>query len=335
MACLVLAVAMQGLLSIAVAETAANHVARCQGSDVLAELAARDPAAMARIDKAAAEIANGEANLWRVSRPGIAPSHLFGTIHLTDERVTTLSPAVTAALASARKLALEIAEISPASFAAAMKDLGDTLVFEGDRSLTRELHGDELGTARVALEGAGFPAQALDRLRPWLVTMLTAVSSCERARIKAGLKPLDFRLASLARQRGLPVIGLETIASQMRALASVPDGDQLAVLRVSLKSLSRSGDLMETMVRRYVARETAKVLPMNEELARAAGLESRAFASFHTALLSDRNPRLRDAALPLLAEGGAFVAVGALHLVGRDGLVALFREAGYEVTAVE
>jgi uncharacterized protein YbaP (TraB family) len=44
---------------------------------------------------------------------------------------------------------------------------------------------------------------------------------------------------------------------------------------------------------------------------------------------------MRDAAEPLLQDGSAFIAVGALHLVGPTGLVALLRERGYTVTAVE
>jgi uncharacterized protein YbaP (TraB family) len=44
---------------------------------------------------------------------------------------------------------------------------------------------------------------------------------------------------------------------------------------------------------------------------------------------------MRDAAGPLLDEGGVFIAVGALHLSGEKGLVALLREAGYTVTPVE
>jgi uncharacterized protein YbaP (TraB family) len=44
---------------------------------------------------------------------------------------------------------------------------------------------------------------------------------------------------------------------------------------------------------------------------------------------------MRDAALPHLAEGKAFIAVGALHLPGKNGLVALLRGAGYTVSPVE
>ena len=49
----------------------------------------------------------------------------------------------------------------------------------------------------------------------------------------------------------------------------------------------------------------------------------------------DRARRFRDAALPYLEEGGAFIAVGALHLAGDSGLVELIRGAGYTVSAVD
>jgi uncharacterized protein YbaP (TraB family) len=44
---------------------------------------------------------------------------------------------------------------------------------------------------------------------------------------------------------------------------------------------------------------------------------------------------MRDKAVEALAEGGVLIAVGALHLPGKQGLVALFREAGYTLTPVE
>jgi uncharacterized protein len=52
-------------------------------------------------------------------------------------------------------------------------------------------------------------------------------------------------------------------------------------------------------------------------------------------MLSRRNHGMRDAALPLLAEGGLFIGVGAAHLSGNDGLIEMPRQSGHTVTAVE
>lgn len=44
---------------------------------------------------------------------------------------------------------------------------------------------------------------------------------------------------------------------------------------------------------------------------------------------------MRDGAIPLIDKGGAFIGVGALHMVGAKGLIELLRAKGYSVTAVE
>jgi uncharacterized protein YbaP (TraB family) len=92
---------------------------------------------------------------------------------------------------------------------------------------------------------------------------------------------------------------------------------------------------METMIQRYLGRDLGAMWPFQLELAKRTGLRAEAFASFEQQLVGDRNARMRDAALPLLREGGVFIGVGALHLPGRLGLVEMLREAGFTVTAVE
>ena len=60
-----------------------------------------------------------------------------------------------------------------------------------------------------------------------------------------------------------------------------------------------------------------------------------AFKAAEHSLVHTRNLGMRDKALEPLAEGGVLIAVGALHLPGKQGLVSLFREAGYTVTPIE
>jgi uncharacterized protein YbaP (TraB family) len=65
------------------------------------------------------------------------------------------------------------------------------------------------------------------------------------------------------------------------------------------------------------------------------GTPESAFDGFKTSLLVERNAKMRDSAMPVLEKGKAFIAVGALHLSGPTGLVALLRQAGFTVTSVE
>jgi hypothetical protein len=230
---------------------------------------------------------------------------------------------------------LEVVDVSPQSVAGAMTGLGSLVVFRDGSSLDKLLTVEEFETARNAMAKAGIPPAMAGSLRPWVVTMSLSLTACERQRAASGLAPLDMRIAKRGRQRGVPVVGLETLEGQLRALAAVPEQDQLQILKVSLKYYHRSDDLMETMVGRYLARDIGAMWPFQLELARRAGYPADAFKSFEAQMLGVRNAAMRDAALPLLRDGGVFIAVGALHLPGKHGLVALFREAGYMVVPLE
>ena len=184
-------------------------------------------------------------------------------------------------------------------------------------------------------EKAGIPGDVAKLLKPWLVSTLLAISDCERRQIEAGLPVVDMRLAEEAKEKGIPVIGLETIELQLAALAGVPDDEQLQMLKVGLKYADRTSDMLETLLQLYLKRQMGAAMPFQIALAEKSGFTAAAFNGFQKALLVDRNAKMAKKAAPLLDKGEAFVAVGALHLPGKTGLVALLREAGYTVTPVE
>jgi hypothetical protein len=305
----------------------------CRGQDLLPRLAAEQPALHQEILAAAATTPNGDALLWRVEKPGVPPSWLYGTIHLTDDRLTTFKPAVTAAMQSARVVALEVADLSREALARAMGRSAQ-LLLDPAGGIDKVLSGDELQVARRVLEEAGLPYQVLGMVRPWFVYTLLAVPACERARAAAGLKSVDSRIADLARTRGTPVVGLESIEDQLRAMAGIPAEEQAKLLKASVAMADRTEDLTETLISLYLQERIDLVWPLNLSLARTVNVSSDSFRGFTSTVLIGRNYKMRDALLPLLAEGGVFAGVGALHLVGTEGLVSLVRQAGYTVTAV-
>jgi len=307
----------------------------CQGTDLLAALARTRPEVHAAILKVAQAGPNGEAMLWRISGPDQKVSWLFGTIHLTDPRAHALSPAIREALAAARVLALEVDDIGAKPMQKALAQNQTLLVLGGDRGLDRLLGPDELKTVRDVTGRLGIAPSQAAALRPWFVTTMLSLPGCETARQEAGLKPLDMALRDRAVALRIRVVGLETIGDQLKAMASIGTDAELAWLRASLALYPRIDDMTETLLQLYLKRRIAATWEVSQALAGPHALGPGQLREVQQALVGRRNLRMRDAAIPLLQAGGAFIGVGALHLPGEDGLVALMRAKGFTVTAVE
>ena len=306
----------------------------CHGDNVLDMLAEERPDAFARITAKAAATPNAQALLWKIEKDGVAPSYLLGTMHVTDERITELPAETQTLLDQAKTLAVEIKDLTPANAAAAMSKLGPLLVVTPETRFDDLLTAEEKQQLIEGLAKAGVPEVAAMNLQPWLTATLLSVSACEAARESAGLPPLDMKIEASAEAKGIPVVGLETVEEQFRSMAGIARDAQIANLKLALKWRNQVEDFNETLISVYLQRRIAEMFPLIEELIGDPALARLALDDFQTRLIKERNVRMRDRMLPLLGKGGAFVAVGALHLIDRDGLVELLRTAGYKLRPV-
>lgn len=307
----------------------------CGGRSLLPSLAASDPLVYTRILRDAETAENGRAVLWKLERTGFEPSYLLGTVHLTDERVSRLSEAVRAALSGSKTLLIENANLSPEETQNAYTAANKRAVFNDGRSLDKLLTPDEFEKVRIAIQGVGVPAAAARIYRPWMISMLLAASECERRRMEQGHLVLDMAIAEHATKLGIPIAGVETTDDQLAALAAVPEQEQVGMLRANLALVGLTDDLLETMVDLYVNRRIGAIWDLQIALAKKAGVSPDAFATFKKTLVVERNRKMRDAALAHIEKGATFIAVGALHLPGSTGLVAMLREIGFTATALE
>lgn len=327
-----IALIFAALCTAAGAATAAERP-RCNGLNLLDKLAATDPAVHARVLAASDALENDRAVFWKLDRPGTAPSYLLGTVHLTDRRVTRLSTDVKNAIRTARTLLIENLDLSSEATSAAYTSAMRFAVFNDGRSLDQLLSKAEFD--KVLTATGGMPASLVRLYRPWMVSLMLSASECERTRIRNGHDVLDLALVRRARDIGKPVSGLETTADQLAALAAIPDEEQIDILRANIALVDEAENLRETMVQLYLARRIGALWELQLALSEKAGVRASAYASFERIIIVERNRTMRDTALPHLEKGGAFIAVGALHLPGKTGLVELFKEAGYTLTPVE
>ncbi len=324
-----------GFLLVAALATAQASAAEreCTGEDLVSLLEQENPAALAAIRDEAAATPNGRGLLWKIEKAGTAPSWLYGTMHMTDPRVTHLPEDAQGAFAASALVVVETTEIlDPKAMMAAMMKHPELTMYTGEETLFSGLSETDRALVENALEERGVPPASVQRMKPWMLTALVTLPACELARKADGVAILDARLAKQAKQDGKDIAGLETAVSQLQAMASLPMQFHIDGLIETLKLGDRMDDVMETMTRLYAAGEVGMIWPLFRFVLPKEDAEGPGYAAFEERLIKARNRTMAENAAPLIDQGGAFIAVGALHLPGEDGLVELLRQRGYSVT---
>ena len=294
-----------------------------------------DPATFNKVETEAAAVPNGKGLLWKLEKSGEKPSFLFGTMHMTDARVTTLPTAAQKAYAGADTIIIETTDaLDKAKMMAAMAAEPGLMMFTDNTTLSSLLSPEDAAVLNKGLDARGIPPLTVAKMKPWILSAMVALPACEVARQAAGAPVLDVKLASDAKASGKDVEGLETAVDQLRAMASLPLSYHMKGLVETLKLGDRVNDVNETMIVLYQRGEVGMFWPLFRTVLPDAADDQAGYAAFEQTMITSRNKVMVEHAKPILAKGNAFMAVGALHLPGPDGLVEDFRKAGYTVTAV-
>ncbi|MEG0245782.1 TraB family protein [compost metagenome] len=166
----------------------------------------------------------------------------------------------------------------------------------------------------------------LEHLRPWVVLALLEARSERPTPV-----PLDDALQDWARHARLQVVALETLEQQFAALDCVPPQQQAVVLR---QRLDQREDFTAQMARVLGYYRTRDLPAWFDEVNAPSGLDNEGIALERRArqcLLESRNARWLTQLVARLRTGGVFVAVGALHLTGPQGLLEGLRQQGFSV----
>jgi uncharacterized protein YbaP (TraB family) len=307
----------------------------CGGNNVLARYEKDDPAGFAKLRAEADATPNGKGIFWKIEKDGRPASWLLGTMHVTDPRVIAMPDAARKAYADASTVVVESDEIVDEKKAgAAILARPDLTMFADGRSITDFL--DEAGAQKLAegLKSRGLSLAAVGRMKPWMIASFVAIPACEIARKSAGVAFLDQRLARDALADGKTLKGLETLIEQISALDSLPIEPQVEGLVQTLALGDTLKDVIETMSQLYLAGDTGMIMPMMRAAAPETDEDAAAYADFEQRIITDRNHTMADRSAPILENGNIFIAVGALHLPGPEGVVELLRKQGFTVTAV-
>lgn len=259
--------------------------------------------------------------LWEV-RGDRNTVYLLGSVHMLSAADGALPREMTDAYDRSETLVMEL-DLNGAADSMLGSAIEATLLPEGE-SLAEVLGPGlyERYMARAAPLGVE-PALA-DRLQPWFAALLLEQLTLAGSGLAAEAG-VDMQLAHRAQLDNKPIIALETVAEQLGYFSDLTPSQQLEFLRTTLVELDKQGSETATLVRAWRNGDVSELERlMREDAARAPEL--------YRVLTTERNRKWLPRISALLHDSQDYlVVVGALHLVGRDGLVELLRQQGYKV----
>jgi hypothetical protein len=295
------------------------------GAALLAGLSLAGTAA-AQTDYAAIEASPA---LWSISDED-STVYLFGTVHILPPELTWRTPAVDAALDDAEIVYFEADAVSPDAQAQMQSLIPQLGLNEPGVTLSSLISDQAKAHMATIAERIGAPpqvlAQQMDPLKPWLASLTLAVLQIQAG----GYDPasgVEYKLTADAQESGKAFGYFETAEEQLRFFADMPMETQLAEFEIGIAEMVENPDMLTELVQAWAAGDMATLdRVFNEDMREAS-------AALYQTLIVERNqnwiPQIEAA---LASDQDAFVAVGAGHMPGESGVIALLEANGHAVT---
>jgi len=270
-----------------------------------------------------AAAADGQAlSLWQVAGQQNRV-YLLGSIHLLRREDHPLPAAIYAAYEDADKIIMELDmdDVDPVASQMLTNELG--LISDG-RTL-RDLMGEELYTQATSLaDTARIPLSLLDKSEPWFAAMNVEIMMLMRIGFDPALG-IENQLMERARADDKEILGFETMRQQLEFLDGLSPSAQREML---IQALSEGSEMQETMDEMILAWRTGDVQFLEDNLL----ADMADYPELHKVIVVDRNVAWTDEIEELLDESDDYlIVVGALHLVGQEGVPRLLQARGHDV----
>jgi len=258
--------------------------------------------------------------LWEISGNHLKQkSYLFGTIHVFCPGDFTPGDSLKPRLLAADRLVLEMDMTDPELMQGLLQGMmmkdGVTL-----RSLLSEPEYEKID--RFFTDSVGFSIAPLSGSKPFILTSLLFghVLQCSP-------QSVEEQLTTLAEKNGIAVAGLETPQEQAALFDLIPYRTQAEMVLRMIDSIHTAREEFTGLLDLYRSQDIRKLY----EYVSKSQFDFNGFENF---LLTDRNRKWVSRLEKLLPDASSFIAVGAAHLGGEEGLVQLLRSRGYTLSPV-
>lgn len=263
--------------------------------------------------------------IWKIEKSNNT-SYLMGTVHMGDASMSPLASNIQSTLAKADVLYVEVdmSAISPEK--ANQVTMTKGLLPQG-QVLTDVLSSKSYKRLEVYFGQVGIPMATFQQMQPWLVGL--SIAQLEFS--KLGYTPahgIDSQLIANAKSAKKKVMEFETLEQQMGFFEMFSGANGEAFVNDGLDELQKIDNMGVVLMNSWKSGDYSGILRVYEESMKQTEFDKKA----EKVLLTDRNLNWVPVIEKAAAKDTILVAVGAMHLVGDNGLITLLKNKGWRVT---
>ena len=252
--------------------------------------------------------------LWKIEGTLVkSPAYLAGTIHIRNEKAFALADRWVPLLRSCDAFAIEML-------------MNEEQNYKPDAMyMQEELLSNLLSDADIEILKRRIGERRFERMncvKPFYLMGLI-VQQDERGELPSSV---DVYLQQAAENEGKRVVGIETFADQAAAVDAIALSEQAKMLSNALADLEAGGKDFSKLLNAYLDQNLKQIYALERE--------SAISKAFIRVMLTERNHRMASRIVELITTQSVFVAIGAAHLVGRSGVIALLRKKGFSLSPV-
>jgi len=264
--------------------------------------------------------------LWRIETRNAPPSHVFGTIHVSDPRLAALPAPAARAFASARSLTVEFT-----ADGYAREHFLEAALFQDQQTLEDKIGASDFERVVERLAPLGLSREFIRKLKPWgaLINLRTP-----RGAAPGAWPTLGEQLRGGARTRHLPLYTMESVGEQIFTFDEFPMASQIALLRHALENEIELIEMAGRTLEAYLARDLDGIWRIQAAFVRRHPQIAPHNAVFVKRVIYDRSVVMAFRMQRQLRRGNAFIALGALHLHGPKGVLNLLEQDGYRTRRI-
>jgi len=262
--------------------------------------------------------ANDRGLFWKLRAPNGSTHYLFGTMHTDDNRIIKFLPIVKKSVNASDIL---LVEITP--------DGHSQNLFMKNHSLVSDLNEKELNQIKKLAEFHVMYFDNVMRMKPWL---LAIIFDSPKPHTEFNQ---DYLLMAMAADLDKEVLGIESSQEHFSSMDSLSLDEQLMMLIAVLKKTENEKlSDYNLLMKQYISGDVEQIRKTDERLTGKL-LPEVLWAKIKVQLMNERNKKMVIKIKELSKDKQLFIAVGASHLAGQDGLLNQLIDSGFKMSPLK